>query len=136
MYWADERLGAERLPLAYSYQSLLIIHGWMPLGTDFPIEKVSPLLTFFAAVYRRDTKNYPEGGFQIKNALTTEQALRGITIWAAKASFEEDKKGSIEVGKWADFVVLSNDIMKVEPMQVPTTEVLKTIVAGKLVYSK
>ncbi len=136
MYWADERLGHERLQLAYSYQSLLKIHDWLPLGTDFPIEKVSPLLTFFAAIHRRDSNNEPALGFMIEEALSREEALKGITIWAAKAAFNEANRGSLELGKWADMVVLSDDIMTLPAPDIPKVAILKTVVAGKIVYSQ
>ena len=103
MEWAGERLGPERIRNAYAYQRLLQQNGWLVNGTDFPIEDISPLKTFDAAVNRR--------GFQMENALTPEQALRSITIWVAKGCFLENRKGSIEVGKDADYVILDNDIM-------------------------
>lgn len=89
MYWAGERLGTERLKGAYAYKQLLQQNGWIPLGTDFPVEDISPFKTFLAAVVRKDAKGYPAGGFQMENALTREEAIRGMTIWAAKANFME-----------------------------------------------
>lgn len=133
MYWAGDRLGKERLKHAYAYKDLLRQNGWIPLGTDFPIEEISPILTFYAAVARMDSKGWPQGGFQKENALTREQAIRGMTIWAAKGSFEEHEKGSLEVGKFADFIVLSNDLMTVPDDQILSTKVLKTYVGGELV---
>ncbi len=106
MYWAEDRVGAERMKGAYAFKDLLNTYGKVALGTDFPVEKVSPFLTFYAAVARKDLNNYPENGFQMENALTREEALKGMTIWAAYSNFEENEKGSIEVGKMADFVVL------------------------------
>ena len=113
MYWAGDRVGSERLKGAYAYKELLKVNGRVALGTDFPVEQVSPLLTFYAAVSRQDLKGFPEGGFQMQNALTREEALKGMTIWAAFASFEEQEKGSIEPGKFADFIILDKDIMEV-----------------------
>lgn len=133
MLWADERLG-ERIKTAYRYKELLAQNGWIPAGTDFPIEEVNPVYTFFAAVYRKNLNYVPQEGFQMENALTKEEALRSMTIWAAKASFEEDVKGSIETGKYADFVVLDRDIMTVDERQIPDTKVLMTFVGGELVY--
>jgi len=136
MFWADQRLGADRIKSAYTYQQLLAQNGWLPNGTDFPIEDISPLKTFFASVCRKNTDGLPVEGFQMENALTREQALRSITIWAAKSSFEEQKKGSIEPGKSADFVVLDTDLMNCCDDAVLRANVLKTVVKGELVYSR
>jgi len=106
------------------------------LGTDFPVENINPMYTFYAAVVRKNLNGLPEGGFQMENALTREQALRGITIWAAKANFEEKEKGSLEPGKYADFVILDKDIMKIDGADVPTVKVLKTYINGEKVYEK
>lgn len=136
MYWAGDRLGAERVKTAYAYKELLQQNGWLPLGTDFPVEDISPFKTFYAAVVRKDAKGYPAAGFQMENALTREEALRGMTIWAAKANFEEDEKGSLEKGKWADFVILNQDLMKAPPEKLLATKVISTWIAGKNVYQK
>ena len=96
MYWAGDRLGSERMKGAYAFKDLLEQNNWIPLGTDFPVEDISPLKTFYASVVRKDAKGWPEQGFQVENALTREQTLRGMTIWAAKSNFEEHEKGSIE----------------------------------------
>ncbi|MDD2280520.1 MAG: amidohydrolase [Bacteroidales bacterium] len=133
MLWADERLG-ERIIYAYPYKELLNELGWLPAGTDFPIEQVNPVYTFFAAVYRKNLDFIPEGGFQMENALSKEEALKAMTIWAAKASFEEGAKGSIEKGKFADFVVLDKDIMTASEKEVPFIKVLRTFVGGEEVY--
>ncbi|GAB3812960.1 hypothetical protein GCM10028895_04510 [Pontibacter rugosus] len=111
-------------------------NGYIPLGSDFPVESINPFYTFHAAVARQDAKNYPEGGFQMENALSREDALRGITIWAAKSNFEEGEKGSIEAGKFADFILVDRDLMTVEPSEMRATQVLSTYVNGKLVYKK
>lgn len=134
MYWAGQRLGPERLKGAYAYKQLLKQNGWIPLGTDFPIENINPLLTFYAATVREDAKGFPKGGFQMENALTPEEALRGMTIWAAKANFEEEEKGSLEKGKLADFVILDHDILKSTPQNILKTKVLKTYLNGEKVY--
>ena len=134
MYWAGQRLGAERLKGAYAYKQLLKQNGWIPLGTDFPVENINPLLTFYAATVREDAKGFPKGGFQIENALRPEEALKGMTIWAAKANFEENEKGSLEKGKLADFVILDNDILKSSPQNILKTKVLKTYLNGEKVY--
>ncbi len=112
MYWAKDRLGEERLKGAYALKTLMKQNGWIPLGTDFPVESPNPFYTFYAAVARMDAKQFPAGGFQIENALSREEALRGMTIWAAKAAFEEQIKGSLEKGKLADFILVDKDLMK------------------------
>ncbi|RZK67890.1 MAG: amidohydrolase [Pedobacter sp.] len=134
MYWAEERLGPKRVKDAYAYKQLLKQNGWIPLGTDFPVENINPLLTFYAATVREDAKGFPKGGFQMENALTPEEALRGMTIWAAKANFEEKEKGSLEKGKFADFVILDHDILKSTPQNILKTKVLKTYLNGEKVY--
>lgn len=131
MYWADKRLGEERIKNAYIYKVLLDQNGWMPNGTDFPVEKIDPLLTFYASVSRKDIDAYPEGGFQIENALSREETLKSMTIWAAKAAFEENEKGSIEVDKFADFVILEKDIMKVNDIEIPNVKILNTYISGQ-----
>ncbi len=134
MYWAENRVGAERMKGAYAYKELLEKAGIIALGTDFPVENVNPMYTFYAAVARKDLKNYPEKGFQMENALTREEALRGMTIWAAFANFEEDEKGSIEVGKFADFTILDKDIMTVDEAELPNTKVVATFINGERVF--
>jgi predicted amidohydrolase YtcJ len=133
MYWAQDRLGEERVKGAYAFKILLGKAGLVVLGTDFPVEKVSPYLTFYAAVSRQDLASYPEGGFQMKDALSREETLRGMTIWAAYSNFEENEKGSIEVGKKADFVILSDDIMKVPANTIPNLKAEQVFVGGEKV---
>ena len=130
MYWAEDRLGNKRIKGAYAYKTLLEKAGLVALGTDFPVEKVSPFLTFYAAVSRQDLEEYPEGGFQMNEALSREEALKGMTIWAAYSNFEEDEKGSIEIGKFADFVILDEDIMSVPIKEIPNIKVEKTYIDG------
>ncbi len=134
MYWAGDWLGKDRLKGAYAYQQLLQQNGWIPLGTDFPVEGISPFKTFYAAVIRQDEKGFPAGGFQMENALTREQALRGMTIWAARSAFEELEKGSLEAGKLADFIILDQDIMTAPAQSLLNTRVLKTFLNGEVVY--
>ena len=134
MYWAEDRIGKERMKGAYAFKKLLNRYGKIALGTDFPVEQVNPFLTFYAATTRKDINNYPESGFQMENALSREETLKGMTIWAAYSNFEEKEKGSIEVGKFADFVILNQDIMQVNGNEIPKTKVVSTYVNGEKVY--
>lgn len=136
MYWAEDRVGSERIKGAYAMRSLLDRAGVIALGTDFPVEKVNPMHTFYAAVARKDLENYPEGGFRKEEALTREEALKGMTIWAAYSNFEENEKGSIAAGKFADFTVLDQDIMTIPEDSIPKTQVLATFIGGEKVYKR
>lgn len=136
MYWAQERLGAERMEGAYAYKELLKQYGMLALGSDFPVEHFNPLYGFHAAVARVDKSGFPQGGFQMENALSREEALRGMTIWAAYSCFQERQRGSIERGKDADFVILDDDIMQVALDRIRTIKTLRTVIAGETVYSK
>ena len=130
MYWAEDRLGAERVQGAYAFKTLLDKAGTVALGTDFPVEQVSPFLTFYAAVSRQDLDGDPKGGFQMQDALSREEALKGMTLWAAHSNFEEEEKGSISSGKFADFVILSEDIMSVPTENIPNLEAEQVFVGG------
>lgn len=134
MYWAQDRLGKVRIKTAYAYEDLLNQNGWLPLGTDFPVEEISPMKTFHAAVARKDAKNYPANGFQKENALTRQQAIKGMTIWAAKSAFQEDEIGSLEVGKSADFIVVDQDLMTIAEDKILGTKVLETFSNGIKVF--
>ena len=136
MYWADERLGNRRLKDSYAYKKLLNNYGWLPLGTDFPVEYINPLYTFCSAVWRQDAKGFPAEGFQKENALSRIEALKGMTIWAAKSTFEEKEKGSIEVGKYADFILTKLNLLKDEFLEIREGKIEKTFVGGEMVYSK
>ena len=133
MYWAEDRVGPHRIKGAYAYKQLLEKYGKIALGTDFPVEHVSPFYTFYASVARQDLEQYPEGGFQIENALSREETLKGMTIWAAYSNFEEHEKGSIEVGKFADFIILDKDIMTTDINNIPNIKVINTFVSGEKV---
>jgi len=136
MPWAPQRLGRSRVMRAYTYRELKEQNGMLALGTDFPVEGISPIFTFYAAIARKDLKGQPAEGFQKENALTREDALRGITIWPAIANFEEHKKGSLEIGKVADLVVLDQDIVKCKEESLPSSQILITLVAGETVFKR
>ena len=135
MYWAYDRLG-KRIDGAYAFKDLLSQSKRIALGTDFPVEKVNPFHTFYSSIERKDLNGYPEKGFQIENALTRAETLKGMTIWGAYFNFEEDEKGTIEKGKSADFIIIDQNIMKIEADKIPYTKVLKTFVDGELVFQK
>ncbi len=135
MYWAEKRVGAERMKGAYAFRQLLDQNGWLPNGSDFPVEQINPLFGFYAGVVRKDQSGYPAEGFQTEDALTREQALRAMTIWAARAGFEEHLKGSIEPGKLADLVVTTTDLLTAPEEKLFGIKVESTYSGGELVYS-
>ncbi|NNC86133.1 MAG: amidohydrolase [Bacteroidia bacterium] len=134
MYWAEERVGAERMKGAYAYQTLLQQNNIIANGSDFPVEDINPLYGFYAAVSRKDLKGYPQKGFQKEEALTREQALKAMTIWAAYSCFEDEYKGSLEQSKFADFVVLDVDLLNCKEEDIPSIKINSTYVKGKKVY--
>jgi len=135
MYWAEDRVGDQRIKGAYAWQKFINLGIPLALGSDFPVEKPEPLLGFYAAVARQDAKGWPEGGWYPQERLSREQALHGFTLGAAYSAFQEDLLGSISVGKFADFVVLSKDIMTVPDKQILDAKVLKTIINGNAIFS-
>ncbi len=134
MYWAGARLGAQRLLGAYAWRSLLNTGVVVPNGSDFPVEHVNPLISFHSAVSRQDARDWPPGGWYPAERMTREEALKSVTIWAAYAGFQEKVLGSLTPGKYADFVVLDQDIMRVPPELLLQTKVLQTWVGGTRVY--
>jgi predicted amidohydrolase YtcJ len=136
MYWAGQRLGKDREKNGYIFKTLMEQNQKIALGTDFPVEAVSPFYTFHSAVYRQDAKGFPAGGYQMEGALSREQTLRGMTIWAAYGNFEEGRLGSIEVGKAADFIILEKDLMTAPANELRDVKVLKTYVAGEKVFER
>ena len=135
MVWAAERIGADRTPYAYAYKTLLNKAGIIALGTDFPIENISVLETFYAAVTRQKKDNDKLAPFHPEEALSRQEALLGITRWAAYSNFEEKTRGSLEAGKDADFVMLTKDIMTVPEAELLNTFVFMTYLDGMNVYS-
>lgn len=136
MNWVEERLGVERTKGAYAYKDLLDQYGKVAIGSDFPIESINPLYGFHAAITRQDKNGVPENGFQPDQKLTREQALRGMTIWAAYSCFQENKRGSIQKGKDADFIILDEDIMTADINKIRGIKTLRTVIAGETVYKR
>jgi len=135
MYWADERLGEKRLKGAYAFRQLMEENGWIPNGSDFPVENINPLYGYYALSVRKDLAGYPENGFQTGNGLSRVDALKAMTIWAAKSAFEENEKGSLEPGKMADFIITEQDLLTMPDGDIPTTVIYQTWLAGENVYS-
>lgn len=137
MYWAGERLGESRLKDAYSYKDLMkATENKIVFGTDFPVEYISPIRTFYAAVVRKDMEGYPEKGFLKDNAVKRKDALRAMTIWGAYGNFEEEEKGSLEEDKLADFIILDKDIMTIMDEEIPSVKVLATYIGGEKVFGR
>ena len=134
MYWAGNRLGPTRLLGAYAWRSLLNTGVIIPNGSDFPVEAVNPLISFHASVARQDANDWPTGGWFPEQRMTRDEALKSITIWPAFASFQEKDLGSLSPGKYADFVVLDQDIMRVPAELILDTRVLATYLGGRAVY--
>jgi len=134
MYWAEDRVGSERIKGAYAYRELLEQNGWLPNGSDFPVEQINPLFGFYAGVVRKDQAGYPDEGYMPENAISREDALRAMTIWAARSGFEEDLKGSIEPGKLADLVIAGTDLMSAADSELFGIKVEATYSGGELVY--
>ena len=135
MYWAEERLGAERLNWAYSFKTLHETTGMLCLGTDFPVESIDPLLTFHAATERTDREGWPEGGFRPDQKLSATETLRGMTIDCATSAFMENEVGSLEVGKFADLIVVNGDLLNLNRPAYELT-ISATFVNGVMVFSK
>jgi predicted amidohydrolase YtcJ len=136
MYWAGTRIGPVRLLGAYAWRSLLNTGVIIPNGSDFPVEKVNPLLSFHAAVARQDTRDWPPGGWLPEQRMTRSEALESMTIWPAFAAFQEHVTGSLTPGKYADFVVLDRDIMTVGDRDILGSQVVATYIGGKAVYER
>ena len=136
MYWLYDRIGKKRAEYAYAYRDLLEKSSVIAFGTDFPVEDISPMMTFYSATVRKDKDGYPEGGFQTENIINRADALLAMTIYGAYANFEEDEKGSIELGKDADFIILDNDILRSSEARIPITKVVATFINGELVFNR
>ncbi len=136
MYWLNERIGPIRAKYAYAYKELLNRSKVIAFGTDFPVEDISPIMTYYSAVARKDINGYPDEGFQIENSISRGDALIAMTRHGAYANFEEDEKGSIEVGKFADFVILDNDLITSAENRIPLTNIVATFINGELVFNR
>jgi len=134
MRWASLRVGAQRLKYGYAYEELREQNGMVALGTDFPVENISPIETFYAAVIRKSKDGNEQVRFQPENALTRLNALKGMTIWAATANFEELEKGTLEKGKFADFVILNRNLLSCLETEILRTKVIRTYINGVCVY--
>jgi predicted amidohydrolase YtcJ len=133
--WAESRVGPERMKRAYAWQSFVRLGTRICIGTDWPVETLDPRVGLYESVTRRDLDGNPPGGRQPEECLTIEQTLKGYTIDAAYAEFAEDRKGSIEPGKYADFAILAQDPTRAQPDDLLTLEVLATVVEGKTVFA-
>ena len=136
MYWAEARVGKERARGAYAWRSLKRSGATLSFGSDFPVEGHAPLWGIHAAVTRQDKNGWPEGGWRPDERLEAREALEGFTLGAAYASFEEKTRGSIEIGKLADLVVLDRDPLAVKPEEIRSLRVKKTVVGGKVVFTE
>jgi predicted amidohydrolase YtcJ len=136
MYWAKDRVGAERIKGAYAYRTLLKENGWLPNGSDFPVEHINPLYGYYALIARKDQKGWPPDGFMREQAFSREEAMRAMTIWAARSAFEEDEKGSLEPGKLADFIITDKDLLQMPEEEIPGLPIRQTYIGGELVYSR
>ena len=134
LFFAPARLGMERLAGAYAWNSLLKTGATICGGSDAPVERGEPMIEFYAAVARKSTKGFSGKGWHPEQAVSREQALKMFTLWAAYAAFEEEEKGSIEIGKLADFTVLSNDIMKIPAPEILQTRCVMTVIGGEIVH--
>ena len=134
LHFAPSRIGIKRLEGAYAWQSFIKSGSMVAGGSDAPVERGEPMIEFYAAVARKDQKGFSGEGWHMEEATSREQALKMFTSWPAYAAFEEKLKGSIEVGKLADFTILSADIMKIPEAEILRTRCIMTIINGEVVY--
>jgi hypothetical protein len=134
MYWAEARVGPERVKGAYAWRTVLNAGGRLALGSDFPVELVNPFLGIHAAVTRQDQKNWPEGGWYPEQRLTLAEAVRGFTLDAAYAAFEEGSRGTIEPGKLADLTIVEGDLFAMPATELFKAKVKYTVVGGEIVF--
>jgi hypothetical protein len=136
MYWVPARIGWSRAQGAYAWRSLLNTGVVIPNGSDFPVEAVNPLISFKAFVTRQDDQGFPAGGWLPGERTTRQEALLSMTLWPAYAAFMEKESGSLTAGKYADFVVLDQDIMTVGAERILATQVVRTVLGGETVFER
>ena len=136
LFFAPSRLGPQRLKGAYAWRSLLRTGVVIPAGSDAPVELGEPMIEFYAAVARKDTSGFQGADWHPEEAVSRPEALKMLTIWPAYAAFEENERGSIDVGKWADLTVLSADIMRIPEHEILTTRCVMTVIGGEVVYEE
>ncbi len=136
MYWAEDRIGPQRIKGAYAWRKFLKQDPHLPFGSDFPVEGANPLWGIYAAVTRMDQKGWPAGGWYPEENCTIQEAVAGFTVEAAYAGFDEADSGSITVGKYADFTILDHDLFKIPAEEILKTRVVHTIVGGRVVYTE
>jgi predicted amidohydrolase YtcJ len=134
--WAEQRIGPERAKGAYAWNSLQKAGGKLAFGTDFDVEPINPLRGVYACVSRELPEGGPAGGWEPQEKISVQDCLRAYTSGSAYAEFADGKKGELMVGEYADFVILSKDLTKATPQEILHTEVLETVVGGRVVYQK
>ncbi|HQJ46084.1 MAG TPA: amidohydrolase [Ignavibacteriaceae bacterium] len=134
--WAEKRIGKERLEYSYPFKSFLDAGVKLCFGTDWYVAPLNPLLGIYAAVTRRTLDDKNPDGWIPEQKISVEDAIKCYTLNSAYASFEENIKGSIEVGKLADLIVLSDDLLTIEPVKIKDAEVIMTVFDGKIIYQK
>jgi predicted amidohydrolase YtcJ len=132
--WAEKRIGPERIKFTHPYKSFLDNDVVLAFGTDWPVAPLNPLLSIYGAVTRRTVDDKNPDGWIPEQKISVEDAIKCYTLNAAYASFEEDIKGSIEVGKLADLVVLSDDILTIDPVKIKDVKVKMTVFDGEIVF--
>ena len=134
LYFAPARLGMERLAGAYAWQTMIKLGVPVAGGSDAPVERGEPLIEFYAAVARKDLQGRQGEGWHAEEKMTRDQALKSFTAWAAFAAFEENLRGTLEVGKLADLTIFDKDIMMVNELEIPKARNIMTIINGEIVY--
>jgi predicted amidohydrolase YtcJ len=136
LHFAPSRLGPQRVAGAYAWRSLLRTGVPIAGGSDAPVERGEPMIEFYAAVARRDTLGFQGADWHPEQVATRDEALKMFTVWPAYAAFEEDRRGTIEAGKWADFTVISGDIMRLPAPDILKARAVMTVIAGEIVWEE